>query len=188
MRRIASIYVGGPDPAFPGGTLLLAHKRTLVEQAGFTPVIPSDSVLTETRASEAMAREIYMDRVSRMRGADAAIVNLTPWRGPNCDAAAAYEVGFLAALGKPVFAYLNLADEAEVELRVRVERQLGAEPARGGGLKDGYGVEIEDFGLPESLMVWAETRRLYCVVTPDLFGDITGFEMCLAAVRVYAGD
>lgn len=188
VRRIASIYVGGPDPAFPGGTLLLSQKRGLVEEAGFVPVIPSDSVLVETTPSEAMAREIYMDRVSRMRLCDAAIVNLTPWRGPNCDSSAAYEIGFLAALGKPVFAYLNIPDEAEAELRTRVERQMGAQVERSGRLVDGYGVEVEDFGLPESLMVWAEARRLYAIVTPDLFGDLTGFEMCLEAVRLYAGD
>jgi nucleoside 2-deoxyribosyltransferase len=152
------------------------------------PVIPSDGVLVETTPSEAMAREIYMDRVSRMRLCDAAIVNLTPWRGASCEASAAYEVGFLAALGKPVFAYLNVADEAEAELRVRVERQLGLQMDRSGRVTDGYGVEIEDFGLPESLMVWAETRRLYAIATPDLFGDLTGFELCLEAVRLYAGD
>lgn len=188
MRRISSIYIGGPDAAFPGSVEVLSQKRTLTEQAGFVPVIPSDSVLVETTPSEAMAREIYMDRVSRMRLADAAIVNVTPWRGPSCESSAAYEVGFLAALGKPVFAYMNVASEDEAELRVRVEQQVGGGPDRRGRLLDAYGVEIEDFGLPESLMVWAETRRLYSVVTADLFGDVTGFEMCLEAVRLYAGD
>jgi nucleoside 2-deoxyribosyltransferase len=187
MRRITSLYIGGPDVAFPGSVEILNHKRSLTEDAGFVPVIPSDSILVETTPSEAMAREIYMDRVSRMRLADAAIINLTPWRGPTCESSAAYEIGFLAALGKPVFAYLNVTSEAEAELRVRVEDQIGAKNARG-KLVDAYGVEIEDFGLPESLMVWAEARRLYAVVTPDLFGDTTGFEMCLDAVRLYAGD
>jgi nucleoside 2-deoxyribosyltransferase len=188
VRRIVSIYVGGPDPAFPGGTVLLSHKRQMVEAAGFVPIIPSDSILVETTPSEAMAREIYMDRVSRMRLCDAAIINLTPWRGVSCEASAAYEVGFLAALGKPVFAYLNVSDEREAELRGRVERQLGVKTDRTGRITDGYGVEVEDFGLPESLMVWAETRRLFAIATPDLFGDPTGFELCLEAVRLYAGD
>lgn len=188
MRRITSLYIGGPDVAFPGSVEILNHKRSATEQAGFVPVIPSDSVLVETTPSEAMAREIYMDRVSRMRLADAAIVNLTPWRGPNCEASAAYEVGFLAALGKPVFAYMNVASEADAEMRARIEEHMGGQTDRSGRALDGYGVEIEDFGLPESLMVWAETRRLFVIVTPDLFGDLTGFEMCLEAVRVYAGD
>lgn len=188
MRRITSLYIGGPDVGFPGSVEILSHKRNATEAAGFVPVIPSDSVLVETTPSEAMAREIYMDRVSRMRLCDAAIVNLTPWRGPGAESSAAYEVGFLAALGKPVFAYMNVSSEDEAELRVRVEQQVGAQADFQNRLVDAYGVEIEDFGLPESLMVWAETRRLYCVVTPDLFGDITGFEMCLEAVRMYAGD
>lgn len=186
MRRITSLYLGGPDVAFPGGAALLNKKRTACERAGFVPVVSSDSPLVETEPSEAMAREIYADRVSRMRLADAAIVNLTPWRGPSCDPAAAFEVGFLAALNKPVFAYLNVPDEHQAELRARVENHLGVEVDRQGGLLEAYGVEVEDFGLPESVMVWAEARRVFVVVTPDVFGDVSGFDLCLEAVRLYA--
>lgn len=186
MRRITSLYIGGPDLAFPGGEALLTSKRALCEAAGFVPVVSTDSILVETSASEAMAREIYADRVSRMRLADAAIINLTAWRGPSCDPSAAFEVGFLGALNKPVFAYMNAPSEAEAELRVRIEDQIGGEADRKGRLVDGYGVEIEDYGLPESLLVWAETRRLYVIVTPDLFGDLSGFELCLEAVQLYA--
>jgi nucleoside 2-deoxyribosyltransferase len=150
-------------------------------------VVSTDSLLVETAPSEAMAREMYADRVSRMRLADAAIINLTAWRGPSCDSAAAFEVGFLGALNKPVFAYMNTATEDEAELRVRIANHLGVEADRNGRLLDAYGAEIEDFGLPESLMVWAEARRLYVIVTPDLFGDLSGFELCLEAVQFYAG-
>jgi len=186
MRRITSIYIGGPDADLPGADAALIHKRTLCEAAGFVPVVSSDSILVETSPSEAMAREIYADRVSRMRLADAAILNLTPWRGPSCDPSAAFEAGFLSALNKPVFAYMNASSEAEAELRVRIEDQVGGDVDRRGRLVDAYGALIEDFGLPEALMVWAETRRFYVVVTPDLFGDLSGFEMCLEAVQLYA--
>ena len=186
MRRITSLYIGGPDAGLPGGQSLLHVKRSLCEAAGFVPVVSTDSLLVETLPSEAMAREMYADRVSRMRLADAAIINLTPWRGPSCDPAAAFEVGFLAALNKPVFAYMNVPAEAEAELRVRIEDHIGGGPEHGGRLVDAYGAEIEDFGLPEALMVWAEARRLFVIVTPDLFGDASGFELCLEAVQLYA--
>jgi nucleoside 2-deoxyribosyltransferase len=186
MRRITSLYIGGPDAAFPGAGDLLARKRKLCEAAGFVPVISSDSVLVETEPSEAMAREMYADRVSRMRLADAAIINLTPWRGPSCDPAAAFEVGFLSALGKPVFGYMNVPTEEEGELAARIADQLGAADEPDGRLTDGYGAEIEDFGLPEAVMVWAEVRRLYVVVTPDTFGDLSGMSLCLDAVKLYA--
>jgi nucleoside 2-deoxyribosyltransferase len=186
MRRITSLYLGGPDAAMPDALVLMANKRALCADKGFVGVYPEDSVLVETEPSEAMAREIYADKVSRLRLADAAIINLTPWRGPNCSVSAAFEVGFMAALGKPVFAYMNVQSEDEAELRNRIENEIGLELDRQGVWRDGYGGLIEDFGLPEELMLWAETRRLLVVATADVYGDLTGFEMCLEAVRLYS--
>ena len=186
MRRIASLYLGGPDNALETADALLAQKRMLCAGRGFVPVFASDSVLVETDPSEAMAREIYADRVQRLRLADAAILNLTPWRGPNCNVGTAFEAGFMAALGKPVFAYMNVQSEEDAELRGRIEAEMGLELDRQGVWRDGFGGEIEDFGLPEDLMLWGEARRLFVVVTPDVFGDLTGFEMCLDAVKLYS--
>lgn len=186
MRRITSLYLGGPDAALPDALVLLANKRTLCSSKGFVGVFPEDSVLVETDPSEAMAREIYADRVQRMRLADAAILNLTPWRGPHCSVSAAFEAGFMAALGKPVFAYMNVQGEDEGELRDRVENEFGLELDRSGVWRDGLGCLVEDFGLPEDLMLWAEARRLFVVATPDIYGDLAGFELCLDAVKLYS--
>jgi nucleoside 2-deoxyribosyltransferase len=186
MRRITSLYLGGPDAALPDALAVLANKRVLTAGKGFVPVFPGDSVLVETEPSEAMAREIYADRVQRMRLADAAIINLTPWRGPNCSVSAAFEAGFMAALGKPVFAYMNVQGEDEAELRYRIESEMGLELDRSGVWRDGFGGVVEDFGLPEDLMLWAEARKLYVIATPDIYGDLTGFELCLDAVKLYS--
>jgi hypothetical protein len=35
-------------------------------------------------------------------------------------------------------------------------------------------------------MLWAEARRFYVIVTPDVHGDLTGLELCLDAVRLYS--
>lgn len=186
MRRITSLYLGGPDAAMPDALVLMANKRRLCADKGFVGVYAEDSVLVETEPSEAMAREIYADRVQRMRLADAAIINMTPWRGPNCSVSAAFEAGFMAAQGKPVFAYMNVQSEDEAELRVRIENEMGLELDRSGIWRDAFGGQIEDFGLPEDLMLWAEARRLIVVATPDIFGDIAGFELCLDAVKLYS--
>ena len=186
MRRITSLYLSGPDAALPDAEDILSHKRALCAGKGFIGVFPGDSVLVETDPSEAMAREIYADRVQRMRLADAAILNLTPWRGPSCSASTAFEAGFMSALGKPVFAYMNVDSPDDAELRNRVENGMGLELDRRGVWRDGFGGEVEDFGLPEELMLWAEARRLFVVATRDIFGDLTGFEMCLDAVKLYS--
>ena len=67
-----------------------------------------------------------------------------------------------------------------------MQTTLGAAPDEAGVWRDADGCEVEDFGLPESLMLWAEARRVYVIVTPDPLEDLTGLEMCLEAVKLYA--
>jgi nucleoside 2-deoxyribosyltransferase len=185
MRRIETIFLAGPDLWLPDAADLLARKRALCEAAGFAAVTGRDAPLVETEPSEAMAREIYAGVLERLRAADAVIANLSPWRGPGADSGTAFEVGFAAALGKPVFAYLNVETEFEAEYRSRVEARLGA-AEEGERWRDPEGGEIEDFALPETLMLWAEARRFFVIVTPDAQADLTGVELCLDAVRLYA--
>jgi nucleoside 2-deoxyribosyltransferase len=186
MRRIASIYLAGPDLWFPDAEDHAGRKRALCEDAGFVGVTALDSFLVETEPSEAMARERYADAVKRVRMCDALIANLTPWRGPNSDPGTAFEVGFASALGKPVFAYLNVASEDEADHAERVAMTVGARVDDDGRVIDENGCEVEDFGLPENLMLWAEARRFFVVVTPDPLNDLTGLELALEALRVYA--
>ena len=186
MRHIETLFLSGPDLWLPDAPELMARRREICEVAGFRAVSGRDSPLVETEPSEAMAREIYAGVLERLRGADAVIANLTPWRGPTADTGVAFEAGFAAALGKPVFAYINVASEEEAEYRGRVERIFGGMPGEDGRWRDGEGHEIEDFALPETLMLWAEARRFYVIVTPDVYGDLTGLELCLDAVRLYS--
>lgn len=185
MRRIQTLYLSGPDFGFPNAQSHDAARRAMCEQAGFTPISPLGAPVAEQERSEAMAREIYAGRMALMRQADAVICNLTPLRGPSCDAGAAFEAGCMSGLGKPVFAYMNVAEEDDAELASRIESWALIEVDDAGVLRDEHGCEIEDFGLPEDLMLWAEARRLYVIVTPDILGDLTGMELCLEAVRVF---
>jgi nucleoside 2-deoxyribosyltransferase len=186
MRRIASIYLAGPDAWFPDAEAHDLKKRALCQSAGFRALTPLDNTPVETERSEVMARELYAETSQRLRQADALIANLTPWRGPGCEPATAYACGFASALGKPVFAYLNVADEADADHRERVERLLGATPDDAGVWRDMEGAEIEDFGLPESVMLWVEARRFFVIVTPDPMSELAGLELALEAVRSYA--
>jgi nucleoside 2-deoxyribosyltransferase len=186
MRRIVSLYLAGPDLWFAGAEDHARRKKALCADAGFVGVTTFDGVLVETAPSEAMAREIYADCIARLRQCDAVVANITPWRGPGCDPGTAFEMGFAAALGKPVFAYLNVSDEDEADHRSRVEMLLGAETDDEGKWRDAQDCEVEDFGLPENLMLWAEARRLFVIVTPDPLRDLTGLKLALDAVRLYA--
>ena len=186
MRPIGSVFLAGPDRWFPDGAALIAEKAALCEAAGFAPVVSKGDGLVETERSEVMAREIFASVCQQVRGADALVANLTPWRGPNADPGTTFETGFAAALGKPVFAYLNVRDENEAEYGSRVEAIFGGTRDERGIWRDGDGCEIEDFGLAENLMLWAEARCLYVIVCQDPYEDLTGLELCLHAARMYA--
>lgn len=186
MRRIASVYLAGPEPWTPGAAALMAQQRRMCAAALVEPLFAGDTPLVERDGSEAMAREMYAGALASLRKADAVIANLTPWRGPSAHPSVAFEAGFASALGKPVFAYMNVADEDEAEYLARVESLIGATLADDSKALDVDGAEIEDFGLPETLMLWAEARRFFCVVTDDPLGDVTGVELCLEAMKAYA--
>ena len=188
MRRVENLYLAGPEVWYPNVGAHFAVRQALCEASGFSMLLPDNAALRELEPGEIMAREIYAERVARMRRADAAIVNLTPWRGPAADPGAAFEAGFLSGLGKPVFAWMNIPAEEDAEYRDRIDAHIGAQLDEDGVWRDSSGALIEDFGLPETVMLWAEARRLFVIVTPDVMDDVTGLQLCLEALRQYVED
>jgi nucleoside 2-deoxyribosyltransferase len=186
MRPIERVFLAGPDRFAPGAPHLLARQREACAAAGLVAVQPPALESGSEPPGELQARMLYAETISQVRGADAVIANLSPWRGAGCDPATAYLTGFAAALGKPVFAYLNVADQDEADHRDRVDAVLGAVLDDEGVWRDPEGAEIEDFGLPEGALLWAEARRFYVIVTPEPLADLTGLDLCLQALLAYA--
>ena len=187
MKKVESVFLAGPDLWFPDAAALQARRLALCASAGFQAVSPPMGAgLAEDDRSEVAARSLYADALAALRGADAVVANLTPWRGPSCDPATAFLAGFAAALAKPMVAYLNVADEEEADPRGRVEALMGSAPDVVGRWRDVNDCEVEDFYLPETVLLWAEARRFFVIVTPEPFEDLTGLEMCLQALQLYA--
>lgn len=186
MRRISSVYLSGPERWAPGAEALIARQHALCEAAGVQPLSATPTALETQESSEIVARELYTEALASLRQADALIANLTPWRGPSGHPAVTFEAGFAAALGKPVFAYMNLREEGEAEYVARVDGLLGVSVDEHGVIRDPEDTVVEDFGLPETAMLWAEARRFFCVVTVDPWDDVTGVELCLEAMKAYA--
>lgn len=78
--------------------------------------------------------------MTQLDEADAVIANLTPFRGPSADVGTAWELGYAAGRGLPVFAYTGALDHYGA--RVRVD-----------------GLLIEDFDLADNLMLDGAVRR-----------------------------
>ena len=136
------IYLAGPDVFLPDARRVGARKVALCAELGFEGLFPLDADVTPSPAA------ILEGNRELMLRADIGLFNLTPFRGPSADAGTTFELGFMAALGKPVYGYSNTA----ADYRERVAARLGV-ASRDGRLWAGDGLVVEDFGLRDNLMV-----------------------------------
>ena len=146
------VYLAGPDVFLSSAREIGARKRNICERHGLVGVFPSDEEdarelgLSPTEQGLAISRA--MERV--MRGCGAMIVNLTPFRGPSADVGSAREMGFMRALGRPIFAYSN-------DSRSFLDRIAaccgGVRMRPTGEHEDPDGMAIEPFTLYDNLML-----------------------------------
>ncbi len=180
------IYLAGPEVFLPDAHDIGAAKRAICSKHGLTGVFPLDGQLDlEGLPRAEQARRISLANEGLMHACDATIANLTPFRGAAMDSGTAYEVGFMRALGKPVFGYTNVA--ADYAERARAIRDIGL-PA---GDFDAEGLEIEDFGLADNLMIAIAVSE----TGPDVVRhasdvaqvrvDLEGFRRSVAAAAEY---
>jgi len=137
-----SIYLAGPDVFLPDARRVGAEKVAICAELGFEGLFPLDADVTPDPSA------IFAGNRELMLRADVGLFNLTPFRGPSADAGTTLELGFMAALGKPVYGYSGTA----VEFRERVAARFGV-ARRDGRLWGGDGLAVEDFGLRDNLMV-----------------------------------
>ncbi|MEL7048092.1 MAG: nucleoside 2-deoxyribosyltransferase [Pseudomonadota bacterium] len=188
MNRKPHIYLAGPEVFLPNALEVADQKKRICADHGLTGVFPLDADLTRPidATDPEFASIISASNENLMRRCDAIIANCTPFRGTGMDAGTAFELGFMRALGRPCFGYSNVpGDYAE---RARLYRAQNPDfPFEG----DPPGTEIEDFGLPENLMIaCAIDANGTGLITPDTsdapnarqttFADLTQFQRCVA--------
>jgi nucleoside 2-deoxyribosyltransferase len=175
------LYLAGPEVFLPDPIEAGRIKCALCDAAGFEGLYPLDNVLDLTGLGKPeQAARISAANESLMRSADAAIANLAPFRGVSMDAGTAFEVGFMRALGKPVFGYSNTVDTYHARALAFRARGIPL------GDYDAPEVEIEDFDLAENLMIdiaVRDTQGPVCIPPSSNRNDMTaldGFKRCLA--------
>jgi nucleoside 2-deoxyribosyltransferase len=182
------IYLAGPEVFLPNALEIGRTKAARAAAAGFEGRFPLDQSLSlDGLTNTEKAMRIYVADRDMMHACDLIIANLTPFRGVSMDSGTAFEIGYMRALGKPIFGYTN----ASADYRTRAE----AFRARGipHGDFDRIDVMIEDFGLSENLMI--EQAVIECgahvvrtAVAPGTeMTDLTGFERCLEQARAHFG-
>lgn len=182
-----SVYLAGPEVFLPDARAALDAKIALTRAAGLVPVSPGDLAFPPTSSSFALGLAISEIDERLMDSADAIIANLTPFRGHAADTGTAFELGYMCAQGKPVFAYTNVAKDHGARLRDLFGGivTLDAE----GRPRGPDGIMIEDLGFIDNLMLHGGVvRRGGTVVIGDappdaLYTDLHAFKEVLEICR-----
>jgi len=181
----ARVYLAGPDVFLADAREIGARKHAICQRHGLIGVFPSDEEEdcnpSTTLPGRGLAISHVMERA--LRSCDAMIVNLTPFRGPSADVGSAYEMGFMRALGRPIFAYTN--DDRSYFDRV-VEFCGGTIRERPTGIhEDPDGMAIEPFTLRDNLMLEGGVIGSGgCLIAApaaqvERYTSLTAFEYCV---------
>jgi nucleoside 2-deoxyribosyltransferase len=189
------VYLAGPDVFLPDAEDWARRKRDICIRHGLDAVTPMDSPVNEPVSWAVTPRwqRIANRNEAHIRGCDAVVANLTPFRGPSADVGTVYELGFARALGLKVFAYTC----TRTPFLQRSMHWIG-EAGRidpDGHCWDGDGLSIEQFGLFDNLMIeGAIAGSGGILVQDDIAGerrwwDLTLFERCVqvAAAQLLLG-
>ncbi len=180
------IYLAGPDVFLEDfGAKLFEAKKALCSRYGFEGVAPSDGALNVDHLKPfEQGIAIYEANAAHMRACDAVIANMTPFRGISMDVGTAFEMGFMAASGKPVLGYTNVA----VTYTRRAEdyyangRQAGIDPYTAGTF-------VESFDMADNLMMVAAVHGAgfkvveAAVPAGEELTALGGFEACLKQLQ-----
>jgi len=192
---IARVYLAGPDVFLPDPAAWAARRAAVCARHGLAAVSPLDA-LDDAAAWDGLPewQRIALRNEAHIRGSDAVIANLTPFRGPSADVGTVYEVGYARALGRIVFGYTNCTlPFTRRSLDYAMEHSV-ATGSPGGNWRDGDGLLIEQFKRYDNLMIEGGiVGSGGMLVVPasdpeDRWRDLTTFERCVElAARALTG-
>lgn len=179
------VYLAGPEVFLADAAEVAAAKKAVCAAHGLIGVFPTD----EPPCGEPEAPEwfrIYRACEAHLRGCDALIANLTPFRGPSADPGTVFEMGLMRGLGRPVLGYANVA--ARFGSRTLAHLGPAARRRADGTWEDAEGMAVEEFDLFDNLMLEGAIRASGGVLEleavpegPARWRDLTAFTRCVAA-------
>ena len=166
------LYLAGPEVFLQNSVEIGFLKKNICADFGFEGLYPCDNQYDLSEKN--IDQKIFRNNLTMIQAADAGIFNLTPFRGASADSGTTFELGFMSALGKPVFGYTN--NSADYKDRC-----------------DEDGMIIEDFGNSDNLMIDNSFKNT-CVIRKqspisispaEVFQNIEGFVDCLKEAQIY---
>jgi nucleoside 2-deoxyribosyltransferase len=179
------IYLAGPEVFLADAEAIAAEKRALCAAHGLTGIFPLEPPPAAPDPALPEWLRIYWANEAHIRGCDALIANLTPFRGPSADVGTVYELGFMRALGRPVFGYSNVARRFGSRTLAALGRAVRRRPD--GAWEDAEGMAVEEFDRHDNLMLEGGIHASGGAfevgeVPPDRrWRDLTAFGRCVAA-------
>jgi nucleoside 2-deoxyribosyltransferase len=184
------VYLAGPDVFLPQAEAWAEERKKICARHGLIGVSPFDPATGAARwAAMPGWQRIFLGNEAHIRGADAVIANLTPFRGPSADPGTVYEIGLMRGLGRPVFGYATTTQG----FVARSHAAWGPVRRDAAGIwRDRDGLSVEDFSLFDNLMiVGGLTLPLVAEELPEdrRWTDSSIFERCVvvAAQMLEAG-
>ncbi len=185
------IYLAGPEVFLPDAIAVGRRKQEICARHGLTGLFPLDNDLA-ARAEQPLSRRIFAANSALMEQADAVIANLTPFRGPSADVGTVYELGFMLGLrragkNKLCLGYSNVA----LSYLEKARELFALAPNQSGVLRDEQGLDVEDFGLADNLMIMhgLELSGHSLILPPqpvtDPLRDPVAFKICVAIAARY---
>ncbi|NBC33455.1 MAG: hypothetical protein GVY13_12335 [Alphaproteobacteria bacterium] len=182
MQKLA--YLAGPEVFLPNAAEIGQEKIDICKKyniCGLFPIFELDLNHFATAAPDRkeVALRIFRHNLQLMNRADFIIANMTPFRGPSIDPGTAFEIGYMHALhaenaDKRIFLYSNV-DRTYLE---RFDDDTG-------NAVDDLGMEIEDFGLRDNLMIHCAALvsrtevKVHDAAEDQRFTDLTAFRACV---------
>lgn len=145
------VYLAGPDVFRKDALKYLDELKEKLKKYGHEGISPFDKQVDASLSPPDQGEQIYQNNKQIIDSCDAVLANISPFRGPSCDAGTAWEIGYAVAKNKPVFAYLQ-EDDSFLPFSSYSYRCNMMEDA---GLKirtEAFPV-IENFGLTDNLMI-----------------------------------
>jgi nucleoside 2-deoxyribosyltransferase len=178
------VYLAGPEVFLINAREILDLKASIAREAGFIPLSPGDLQIPPAETKIAHGCNINAIDEQMMIEADAIIANLTPFRGIAADTGTSFELGFMCALGKAVFAYTNVADNHFARISGYYDGAVAADEH--GRFRGDDGLSVENFDMADNLMLHGGIHRRGGTViignaSPEaVYTDLTAFRQCLA--------